>query len=350
MITLFGATGVTGSLTARALEEAGVPFRIAGRNKVKLETLSSSLKSKPDYQVVDIGYAQDMDRLMDGTAILINCAGPFTDIGERVVRQAAVSGVHYLDSTNELGFVYRMQTYHKLAVAAGAALVPSCAFEVALSDCAAAMLSQKLPGPYTLAETLYHLPGTGISTGTLRSSLRSLATSWLAYTGGHWVGEVPSSRRKYFKVQGKSIVALSIPSCESIALQQHLKIDTIRNWMSVGKMAGWFGPVLIPYAARFLRSIAGPWIQSSIQRGKPRTVNNVPFLIQVTLENQSKRGLALIRGEGPYPVTARLLARAAARMSDPSFSKTGLIAPSAVLCPEDIEGMVASIEFSTEEL
>jgi short subunit dehydrogenase-like uncharacterized protein len=44
MITVFGATGYTGRRVARRLDEAGLPFRLAGRSLEKLAALSETLR------------------------------------------------------------------------------------------------------------------------------------------------------------------------------------------------------------------------------------------------------------------------------------------------------------------
>jgi short subunit dehydrogenase-like uncharacterized protein len=218
MITLFGATGYTGTLVAKALDQAEMPFRIAGRSQDRLQRLSSGLKCKPECLVVDIGYTQSLMDLTRNTKLLINCTGPFTDYGERVARQAAVSGVHYLDTTNELGYVYKLQSYDRLAAKSQAALVPSCAFEVALADCAATFLAESFSPPYDEVRVIYHLPGQFSSRGTRKSALRSLATSWVAYRNGHWVGEAPCSRSIKQSISGQVHTLLSMPSCESVII------------------------------------------------------------------------------------------------------------------------------------
>ena len=260
MITLFGASGYTGARVAAVLDREGLPFRIAGRSAERLQALSNQLSTRPEWIVADALDPQTIPVLFDNTRLLINCVGPFTDLGERIVRQAAVSGVHYIDSTNELSFVYRMQTYQRLAVQTGAALIPSCAFEVALADCGTALLARSFPGPYDEISVAYHLPGVGSSRGTRRSALRSLATSWITYKDRQWVGTAPASHGRKFELAGKIHPTISIPSCESITLPAHLDVKTVTTWMTVSPFEGFFGPAVLPFAARFLRSIAGPWI------------------------------------------------------------------------------------------
>ena len=66
-------------------------------------------------------------------------------------------------------------------------------------------------------------------------------------------------------IDGVTHPAISIPSSESVTLAAHLAVNTITTWMTVSPVAGVLGPVFIPFAARFLRSIAGPWIQNLVR-------------------------------------------------------------------------------------
>lgn len=188
VITLFGATGYTGRLTARALDRLGLPFRLAGRSPAKLAHLSKSLASCPPWLTADATQPNTLPSLCRDTRLLINCVGPFTDLGEPVLAQAALSGVHYLDTSNELAFVHHAHSYNIPARHSGAAIVPACGFEVALADCAAAILGQNAAAAaFDEASVVYDLHGKGSSLATRQSALRSLATSWLAYRGGRWV-------------------------------------------------------------------------------------------------------------------------------------------------------------------
>lgn len=335
MITLYGATGFTGTQVAARLDRDGLPFRIAGRSADRLQILSNQLSSRPEWITADAADPQSIPSLFNDTNLLINCVGPFTDLGERVVRQAAVSGVHYIDSTNELGFVYRMQTYHRLAAQSGAVLVPSCAFEVALADCGASFLSCSFLGPYDEISVVYHMPGMGSSRGTRRSALRSLATSWITYKGGQWTGAAPASRSRKFIIDGITHPAISIPSSESVTFPAHLAVNTITTWMTVSPAAGFLGPIFLPFAARFLRSIAGPWIQNLVrsrisQDGKEGNERS-SFEIQINLARSGSQKSLTITGMKPYEVTAEILVLAARKIVTAGFDQKGLLPPSAIL-------------------
>jgi short subunit dehydrogenase-like uncharacterized protein len=335
MITLFGATGFTGTQVAARLDRDGLPFRIAGRSADRLQNLSNQLSSHPEWIIADAADPQSIPHLFNDTNLMINCVGPFTDLGERVVRQAAVSGVHYIDSTNELGFVYRMQTYHRLAAQSGAVLVPSCAFEVALADSGASLLSRSFPGPYDEISVVYHVPGVGSSRGTRRSALRSLATSWITYKGGQWTGVAPVSRSRKFNINGKTHSAISIPSSESVTFPAHLAVNTITTWMTVSPVAGFLGPIFFPFAARFLRSIAGPWIQNLVRSRLSKAGEDgnerSSFEIQINMEKSGTKKALTITGKKPYEVTAEILVLAARKIVAADFNKKGLLPPSVIL-------------------
>uniref|UniRef100_A0A7C4KFA9 Saccharopine dehydrogenase NADP binding domain-containing protein n=1 Tax=Anaerolinea thermolimosa TaxID=229919 RepID=A0A7C4KFA9_9CHLR len=338
MITVFGATGYTGVLVSQALDRRKLPFRIAGRSAQKLEALSDRLSCHPQWVVADVHTTSTLSSLVEGTSVLINCVGPFTDLGEKVVRLAIGSKCHYLDSSNELGYIYRMQTYHKLAEKVMVSVVPACAFEVALADIAAALVFQKLETPaIDEMRVVYHLQGVHSSGGTRRSLLRSLATSWIGYQKGQWKGYLPGSHAKKEHIRGEWVPVLSIPSGESVTIPNHIPVSTVTVWMKTNPIQAIVGPILIPYLARFLRSIAGPWIQKIITLGSPQpTLNpenqNDCFQISIIAfdHKQGIRKTIELSGGNPYVVTGEIMADAAALLYENRVQKNGVISPAQV--------------------
>ena len=336
MITLFGATGYTGSLIAAVLERENLAFRIAGRSEDKLKQLSSSLPSHPSWIVADAEQPSMLGALLTDTQLLINCVGPFTDLGERVLSLAAVAGIHYLDTTNELGYVYRAQTYHALAQRSHAAIVPACAFEVALADCAAALLAQSASFKCETADVVYHLSGRGASRGTRLSALRSLATSWFAYTEGVWKGEVPGRKRKWFNLLAGRLPALAFPSSESVTIPAHIAVQQIDTWMTGSPISTFFAPTLVPMFSRFLRSWPGHAIlaAASLAKNAPDTpIRTAPFEVSVLLSGQNQTSAVSLTGVGVYELTAEIIAYAAKKMLAPGFNLNGVLSPSQVLDP-----------------
>lgn len=135
-ITLFGATGYTGSLTARYLAghlPAGATWAIAGRNRDKLESLAAELGeagTTPEVVVADQTDAGSLHAMVNRTRVLISTVGPYLTYGAPVVQAAAEAGITYLDLTGEPQFVD--QTWlavHDLARETGAKLIHACGFD-----------------------------------------------------------------------------------------------------------------------------------------------------------------------------------------------------------------------------
>lgn len=347
MITLFGATGFTGRLIAAALDQENLPFRLAGRSQEKLAELSGSLPSRPAWIIADVTRPATLPPLLLNTRVLINCAGPFTDLGERVVTQAAMSGFRYLDINNELGFTYRAQGYHEMARRTGATLVPSCGFEVALADCAAAALSEKLHisdrSPAEEFNVVYDLGRLRGSRGTRRSAVRSLATSWLGYHDSGWAGVAPGINTRLFNLPSGNHNAVSFPSCESITIPSHSATRRVDTWMVTSRAMKFWGPFLVPLFARTARSILrdpilwlaaqGGWHEEDASKNATRSA--APFTITVSARRGRLAGWYSLSGVDPYGLTARIATYAAGKLLSTDNLKQGVLPPARALDPAD---------------
>jgi short subunit dehydrogenase-like uncharacterized protein len=388
MITLFGATGYTGRLVARALARRQLPFRIAGRSPEKLvhlaETLASELPTAipPAWLVADATQPDTLPSLFQDTRVLVNCAGPFTDLGEPVVAQAALSGVHYLDTTNELGYVYRMQGYDGLARQNRAAIVPSCGFEVALADCAAAVLQAGMEahrgaagmeihrgaagmetrptsasietrptsagmetrpthgfaGPADEVSVVYALGGRGTSFGTRRSAVRALATSWLGYREGRWGWAVPGGDARRVRLPDGVRPALSFPSSETVTVPSHVAVQRVTTWMTFPWVFVLWGPILIPTVSWLARGPVGQVALDLVSRvGSPPKAgmrSDASFSIQVELRRGDVSRTLALTGKGVYDVTAEIIAYTAAQMLQPDYDQSGVLAPAVAFDPQ----------------
>ncbi len=332
MITLFGATGYTGQLVARALDRAGLPFRIAGRSKAKLTALSGALVSHPPTLAADARRLDSLAGLFDDTRLLINCAGPFTDLGEPVVAKAAARGVHYLDITNELAYVYRLRRYDELARKTGAAIVPACGFEVAIADCMAASLAAGRPEPIDEIAVVYAVSSVGMSVGTRLSALRALATSWLAYRGGQMVRQAPAAAARQFAIGARVMSAITFPSAEAVTLPSHVAVRDVTIWLAISRQAAGIGPGIMPALSGLLRTPLG-WVAAQIIKrvaplpdAKTRADNR--FVIQVEARSGKEVRSQRMTGRDVYGLTAEIVAHAARVMTSEGYSKVGVLAPS----------------------
>jgi short subunit dehydrogenase-like uncharacterized protein len=338
MIVVFGAAGYTGQRVARALERAGVSFRLAGRSPEKLRALAESLPSHPASLIADVLSPETLPPLFRNTRLLINCAGPFTDLGEPVARLAATHGVHYLDLTNELSYVYRLRQYDALARQTGAALVPACAFEVALADCLAALSARDLPQPLRAVNVIYVLPGRTVSYGTRLSALRTFAQSWLAYRGGKWVRGLPGGAVRGGEINGRPYRALAFPSCEVVTVPAHLAVSDVQAWLAVSRRWAGVAAGLLPLISVLLRSPLGALTALSFRRLMPPppedSSHDSRFVVQVELAHTHGTRTITARGADPYGLTAEIAAYAAQQLLAEGYDRRGVLAPAQALKAE----------------
>ncbi len=337
MITLFGATGYTGRLVARALARLGLSFRLAGRSPEKLARLADSLPASPSWLVADATQPHTLPVLCQDTRLLVNCVGPFTDLGEPVVAKAALSGVHYLDITNEMGYVYRMQSYDALARRSGAAIVPSCGFEVALADCAAAVLGQNLTTPADEVSVVYALSGKGTSFGTRRSAVQALATSWLGYREGRWGWAVPCRETRRTRLPDGPHLVLAFPSSEIVTVPSHVPVRQVTTWMTISWSALFWAPMLVPTFAWLARGPVGWLTQVLISRVAPPPEmgmrSQAPFSVKVEMRRGDVSRALTLTGQGVYDLTAAIIAYAAGQLVQPGYDRAGVLAPAIALDP-----------------
>jgi short subunit dehydrogenase-like uncharacterized protein len=332
MITLFGATGYTGTQIAQRLDALGLPFRVAGRSAEKLHALSNSLSSKPPVIIADALNRVSFAALFANTKLLINCAGPFTDLGEPVVADAAARGIHYLDITNEAAYVYRLQQYHTLAKKTGAAIVPACGFEVAITDCAVAQLAAENKGALDDVQIAYLFNAGNVSEGTRLSALRIFATSWFGYKGGKLVSQMPGSAVRRAAVNGRDYAALYLPSSELITLPLHSRIQNIHVWLGISRKNANLTAALTPIVSFLLRTPLSGLTGFIIQRLFPPNVQagkQDKFLIHITAGKRER----VMRGLNPYGLTADIIAHYAQAMTAPDYKQAGVLAPSQAMEP-----------------
>src|SRR5437763_16694256 len=98
LILVLGATGYTGRLMVAHLKEKGQPLAIAGRSMARLKDLQISLNLPQDILILeaDPTRPETLAALFrPEIGLIINCVGPYTTLGEPVVRAALEACVHY---------------------------------------------------------------------------------------------------------------------------------------------------------------------------------------------------------------------------------------------------------------
>jgi saccharopine dehydrogenase (NAD+, L-glutamate forming) len=178
-VTLLGATGFTGGLTAQYLAEhvpAGTRWAIAGRSRDKLERVADALSAaggtRPELRVADVEDARSMRELAEGTRVLATTVGPYLQHGEAAVQAAAAAGTDYVDLTGEPEFVDRTWLrHHRTAETSGARLVHACGFDSVPYDLGVLWTVEQLPDDVPITVRGYVRSNAAFSGGTYHSAV-----------------------------------------------------------------------------------------------------------------------------------------------------------------------------------
>ncbi len=177
-VTLLGATGFTGALTADYLARHLPPqanWAIAGRNRQRLEAVRNGLEREVGVLEADVGDEASMRALAEQTRVLITTVGPYLKYGEPVVAACAEAGTDYVDLTGEPEFVDAMWLrYHERARETGARLVHSCGFDSIPYDLGALFTVQRLPEGVPIALEGFVRAGGKPSGGTVHSAINAM--------------------------------------------------------------------------------------------------------------------------------------------------------------------------------
>jgi short subunit dehydrogenase-like uncharacterized protein len=188
---IYGAYGYTGRLVAALAVERGELPVLAGRNERRLRDLGEMFEL--EHRTFDLSDPAMVRRRLDGIDAVAHCAGPFSASSAPMVDACLATGTHYLDITGEIDVLEAVLSRGADARATGTVLVPGAGFEVAPSDCLAAMLARTMPDAVRLELAIKM--GGGISPGTAKTALESLGSPGRARTGGI-IGPIPSDRRR----------------------------------------------------------------------------------------------------------------------------------------------------------
>ncbi|MFV2090970.1 MAG: saccharopine dehydrogenase NADP-binding domain-containing protein, partial [Pseudomonadales bacterium] len=117
-VIVYGASGYTGRLVCEALRNYQLPFIAAGRNGQRIQESMALVPGieTADYEVVEVAHeVHSLTELFSGARVVCNTVGPFLYFGETVVAACAEAGVHYTDTTGEIGFMELVRQRHSNA-------------------------------------------------------------------------------------------------------------------------------------------------------------------------------------------------------------------------------------------
>jgi short subunit dehydrogenase-like uncharacterized protein len=342
-IVLFGATGYTGDLTARALVARGARPVLAARNGARVQALAEELGGL-DWTLADVSRPPSVRALVQRGDVLVSTVGPFTRWGEPAAQAAVGAGAHYLDSTGEAAFIREVfDRYGPGAQAAGCGLLTAFGYDWVPGNLAGALALREAGEAATRVEIGYFNPGASaasMSGGTRASSAGVMLSDGFGWHGGRLVAERQARHGRSFELApGKGARAVSVASSEHLALPRlH---PTLRD---VDVFLGWFGQASeplrglsaamsavtkVPGTRDALQGLFGRLIKGST--GGPDAAARASSRSVVLAEAFDAAGAQLanvrLEGSNPYDLTANFLAWGAETAASGGLHGTGALGP-----------------------
>jgi short subunit dehydrogenase-like uncharacterized protein len=170
-ILIYGASGYTGRLIAKAASDKGVRPILAGRNLDKIKKVAQPLGlSARAFHLRD---PARIDAAIKDVAVVLCAAGPFSATSRPVADACLRNRVHYLDITGEIDVFEALAARDAEAKARGVMLLPGVGFDVAPSDCLAAHLKRRLPDANDLRLNLSL--GANLSRGKAKTMIEAIS-------------------------------------------------------------------------------------------------------------------------------------------------------------------------------
>lgn len=335
-IVVFGATGYTGALTARALVTQGARPVLAGRNQEALNALAADLGGLETARA-DAAEPDTVRALVERGDVLVTTVGPFLRHGKAALAAAVDAAAHYLDSAGEAPFV--REVFEAYGPSARSALVTGFGYDYVPGNLAGALALERAGDEGVRVDVGYFVGGGdllhGLSGGTLESVAVAVNAPMYTYRG-HIVEE-KRARVRDFDVGGRTRTGLSIGASEHYALPA-----CFPRLREVNVYFGWFGratevltrmprgPVVA--GTRIGAGLLARWARHRAARSK--------LTSRIVAAAYDAAGSLLtevhLSGEDPYDFTGRILAWGARRASE-GMTATGALGPVCAFGLSDLE-------------
>lgn len=342
-IAVYGATGYTGKLIVAELRRRGVEdVVLSGRRADALREVAATHGYGPE--VVRAAAHDDAAALrsaLDGCTAVIAAAGPFTQVGEGVVRAAIDAGAHYVDTTGEQPFMRRVLDVHgPAAERAGVALVSGMGFDYVPGDLLCAVTAAGA-GPLDELAIAYAVQGFGATRGTMRSALLMLAGGDVVYEDRAFrpagLRQPMGERFAFGGTLGDQPVS-RYPGGEVVTVPRHVDVRAIRSRITSATFAphprmATLAPLLTPGIALLLRTP----VRRALHRGIGRLPEGPPLqqrraaTYTLVCEARPADGGSVRRGtltgHDVYGITAVTTVEGALRMAADGYDRAGGLAP-----------------------
>jgi short subunit dehydrogenase-like uncharacterized protein len=336
-VVVIGATGYTGRLVVQELQDQGLPLVVVGRRGSAVEELAAEVGALATPMVADVTDGDSLAAAVRAGAVVINCAGPFSELGLPVVQACVDAGTHYVDTTGEQSFMREVYSrFPEPAAKAGVAVVPAMAFEYALGDCAVALGAKALTRPLRTVDVIYAWGDSTSSRGTRRTIVRMLRRRGLVLEHQQLRRRPQGGGRRSVRISsGGERQAFMFSAGEVLTVPRHVDVETVRGWAVLDSGAARFIPFVAPVVPLVV-TVFRPLIEAMATRRpdpEPEEREQSRFTVRAELHDRNGLRRAVeLRGRDPYALTAAIAVAGARRALEPG-APTGVLSPAQFVRP-----------------
>jgi short subunit dehydrogenase-like uncharacterized protein len=359
-VVLFGATGYTGRLTARAMVARGLRPILAGRRLEALESLSEELGGA-EVAVADAARPKTVRALVERGDVLVTTVGPMTRWGGAALEAALEARAHYVDSSGESRFVREVfERAGRRAGNEGILLLPATGYDAVPGNLAAALALREAEAAATKVRIGYFVSGgrhRGLRrgfdqmSGGSRATFAAMATEpGFAYRGGRVVTERGAARVGVFEDGDRRLRGVSFGTSEAFSLPPLFPdlrdVEVYFGWFGGASRVLQLGSVVtsglarVPGVGRGVRALTRAL--GSGAGSRPADAGSGSLFIAEAVDAAGER-LATVRlaGVNGYEFTGRVLAWAAERVATGRVHGAGALGPVEAFGLDDLEAGVA---------
>ncbi len=266
---IYGANGYTGRLITKQAKKQGLQPILAGRNRSSIEAMAA--ETGFESLVFDLEDKVATHKALEGVAVVLHCAGPFSATSQPMIAACLRENCHYLDITGEISVFANAYRQSDEAMHADIVLMPGVGFDVVPTDCLAATLVKALPAATKMS--LAFESGGKMSPGTAKTSVEGLAGGGCVRQDGKlkWVPLAYKTREIRFK-HGKRL-AVTIPWGDVFTAYISTGVPDIEVYMAAPPSA-----ILRMKRLRMVKPLLSmQWVQNVMKRRIEKSVTGPEF-------------------------------------------------------------------------
>jgi hypothetical protein len=238
-ITVYGASGHTGRFVVSELLRRGWVPLLSGRDPRTLLNAAATVPDDLEVRPAPVDSRAALDRALDGSAAVINCAGPFRWTAGPLIEAALRAGIPYLGVAAEVEAVADAFAHHHApARHAGTVVIPTMAFYGALGD----LLATAAAPEWTAADHVtiaYGLSSWRPTAGTRAAGATSRERRGgrrLAYRDGRLelrTDDAPTADWRFPAPLGTQEVVSDFTTADAVTIPRHIATPALASYMTV---------------------------------------------------------------------------------------------------------------------